>query len=99
MLKLPPSNVKALVFLSDRSELRKTYVPAKAGNQIKMRPLISKTSPLILASSSRYRAELLARVFVPFTALAPNLDESPRPGESPANLAQRLASEKAQAIA
>ena len=64
-----------------------------------MRPLISKTSPLILASSSRYRAELLARVSVPFTALAPNLDESPKPAESPANLAQRLALEKAQAIA
>jgi len=52
----------------------------------------------VLASSSRYRAELLGRLGVPFTQLAPDLDESPRPGESPANLAQRLALEKARAV-
>ena len=64
-----------------------------------MKPTLSIESPLVLASSSRYRAELLARLKVPFEALAPNLDESPRPGESPANVAQRLALEKAQALA
>jgi septum formation protein len=53
---------------------------------------------LILASSSKYRAELLARLGIPFTSVAPELDESPRPGETPANLAQRLALEKARAI-
>lgn len=54
---------------------------------------------LILASSSKYRADLLARLGVPFTRLAPNLDETPLRGESPANTAQRLALAKAQAIA
>lgn len=63
-----------------------------------MTSAISKDSPLILASSSRYRAELLGRLGVPFVAQAPNLDESPLAGETPANLAQRLAAEKARAI-
>ena len=53
---------------------------------------------MILASSSRYRAELLNRLKVPFIARAPDLDETPRRNESPANLAQRLALEKAQAL-
>lgn len=52
----------------------------------------------MLASSSRYRAELLGRLRVPFTTQAPDLDESPRHGESPPNLAQRLALEKARAV-
>lgn len=55
--------------------------------------------PLILASSSKYRRDLLGRLGLPFSAVSPDLDESPRPGETPANLAQRLALEKAQAIA
>ncbi|MBI3171897.1 MAG: septum formation protein Maf [Hydrocarboniphaga effusa] len=54
---------------------------------------------LILASSSKYRADLLARLGVPFASVAPELDESPQPGETPAKLAQRLALAKAQAIA
>ena len=33
MIKLHGCKVKALVFLNERSEFRKTYVPAKAGNQ------------------------------------------------------------------
>ena len=63
-----------------------------------MPPAISQDSPLVLASSSKYRAELLRRLRVPFTASAPDLDESPRPGESPPNLAQRLALDKARAL-
>lgn len=54
---------------------------------------------LVLASSSKYRAELLARLGVSFTSLAPELDETPLPGESPANIAQRLALAKARAVA
>ena len=64
-----------------------------------MKAVISQDSPLVLASSSRYRAELLGRLGIPFTALAPDLDESPRASETPANLAQRLALEKARAVA
>lgn len=63
-----------------------------------MKPLISAQSPLVLASSSRYRAELLRRLGIPFVAAAPDLDESPRPGEAPPDLARRLALEKARAM-
>lgn len=54
---------------------------------------------LILASSSPYRQQLLQRLGMPFVAIAPNLDESPLPGESPKNITLRLAQAKAQAIA
>jgi septum formation protein len=54
---------------------------------------------LILASSSPYRQQLLQRLGMPFVAIAPNLDESPQPGESPKNITLRLAKAKAQAIA
>lgn len=54
---------------------------------------------LILASTSRYRRELLARLRLPFEVVAPEVDETPRPGETPAALAQRLALAKAQAVA
>jgi septum formation protein len=55
--------------------------------------------PLILASTSRYRRELLTRLRLPFEVQAPGVDETPRPGETPAALAQRLALEKARAVA
>jgi septum formation protein len=55
--------------------------------------------PLILASTSRYRRELLERLRIPFQALSPGTDETPRPGEAPAALAERLALAKARALA
>ncbi len=55
--------------------------------------------PLILASSSRYRAELLTRLRLPFTALSPDVDETPRVGETPHELALRLSVAKAEAVA
>ncbi|MDZ5456553.1 Maf family nucleotide pyrophosphatase [Azohydromonas lata] len=54
---------------------------------------------LILASTSRYRRELLQRLRLPFTVQAPHTDETPLPGERPAALALRLALAKAQAVA
>ena len=54
---------------------------------------------LILASTSRYRRELLERLRLPFEVHAPGVDETPRTGEAPASLAQRLALEKARAVA
>ena len=54
---------------------------------------------LILASTSPYRRELLARLRVPFSCVAPAVDEARLPGEAPADLAQRLALAKAQAVA
>ena len=54
---------------------------------------------LILASTSRYRRELLQRLRLPFEVLAPGVDETPRAGETPAALAMRLALSKANAVA
>ena len=60
----------------------------------------SSTPPrLILASSSAYRRELLARLQLPFEAIAPHIDETPLPGEAPEATALRLARAKAGAIA
>jgi len=60
---------------------------------------IAETTPLILASGSKYRAELLARLRLPFVAESSEVDESPQPGEAPATLALRLARAKALAVA
>lgn len=54
---------------------------------------------LILASTSRYRRELLERLRLPFEVRAPGVDESARPGEAPDALARRLALAKARAVA
>lgn len=52
---------------------------------------------LVLASGSRYRAELLARLGFPFERWSPDVDETARPGEPCAETARRLARAKAQA--
>ena len=73
-------------------------------------PLNSITSPtslttpvpsrqLILASTSAYRRQLLERLHIPFEVMSPGVDESALPGESPEQLAKRLALAKAQAVA
>ena len=59
----------------------------------------SASFALVLASTSRYRRELLARLALPFETAAPDVDETPRAGEAPRELALRLALEKAQAVA
>ena len=55
--------------------------------------------PLVLASTSRYRRELLQRLGLDFTVQAPDVDETPADGEAPHALALRLALAKAQAVA
>jgi len=55
--------------------------------------------PLILGSTTPYRRELLARLRLPFEVVRPEVDETPHPGEQPRALAQRLALEKALAVA
>ena len=55
--------------------------------------------PLILASTSPYRRELLQRLRLPFDVVSPEVDETPLPGETPQSLAQRLALAKAHAVA
>ncbi|GGC90978.1 Maf-like protein [Undibacterium terreum] len=54
---------------------------------------------LILGSSSIYRRELLSRLQLPFEVISPDIDETPRAGETPEQTALRLAKEKALAIA
>jgi septum formation protein len=54
---------------------------------------------LILASTSRYRRELLQRLRLPFEVVSPGVDEAPLAGEAPAALAFRLALAKAHAVA
>lgn len=55
--------------------------------------------PLILASGSSYKREILARLGLPFEGIAAKIDESALPGESPADTARRLARQKAQVVA
>ena len=55
--------------------------------------------PLILGSTSPYRRELLQRLRLPFEVVRPEVDETPHAGELPMALAQRLAMEKALAVA
>ena len=54
---------------------------------------------LILASSSPYRRELLERLKIPFEIIAPEIDETPRTGETPEKVVERLAIEKAEKVA
>ena len=54
---------------------------------------------LILASTSRYRAQLLGRLGQPFDTEAPGIDEDPLTGESPRDQVVRLARDKAAAVA
>ena len=55
--------------------------------------------PLVLGSTSVYRRELLQRLRLPFTVMAPEVDETPQPHEAPDALALRLALAKAHAVA
>ncbi len=54
---------------------------------------------VVLGSTSRYRRELLTRLHLPFEVAAPDVDETPQPGEAPRALALRLALVKARAVA
>lgn len=54
---------------------------------------------LVLASTSPYRRDLLARLGIPFEVAAPDVDETPLAGESPDDTAQRLSVLKAKAVA
>jgi septum formation protein len=62
-------------------------------------PPASAARALVLGSTSVYRRELLSRLRLPFTVEPPDVDEASRPGETPAELARRLAAEKAAAVA
>ena len=87
MIEFAPHIVKA--FLTMESS------PPRPENPV----LINAATPLILASSSRYRAELLTRLRLPFEQEAPEVDEIDQSGELPESRARRLAVDKARAVA
>lgn len=55
--------------------------------------------PIILASSSVYRRQLLDKLQLPYQSMSPDVDETPLPNESARELALRLAVLKAVAVA
>jgi septum formation protein len=57
------------------------------------------TPRVVLASTSRYRAELLRRLLPGFEQVAPGVEEFVEPGEAPTTRATRLARLKARAVA
>jgi septum formation protein len=57
------------------------------------------TIPIVLASGSPYRRQLLERLRLPFRCEPPDVDEAARPAETPLQLASRLASLKACTVA
>ena len=57
------------------------------------------SQPLVLASTSIYRSKLLTTLQIPFTTAAPDVDETPLPGESAEQTSWRLAQVKAQVVA
>jgi len=54
---------------------------------------------LVLGSTSPFRKSILSKLNLPFECAKPNIDESPLSGETPEQLVQRLAIEKAKAVA
>ena len=62
-------------------------------------PALADGRRLLLASTSAFRRELLARLQLPFQVAAPQTDESPRQDEPPADLVARLAESKAGSVA
>src|SRR6187402_583578 len=62
-------------------------------------PDVSNQPRLVLASSSRYRRELLERLRIPFDVITPDIDETPLDEEPPEATALRLSVAKAQAAA
>ncbi|MCK5609238.1 septum formation inhibitor Maf [Candidatus Pacearchaeota archaeon] len=58
----------------------------------------TNTPVIVLASSSPYRQELLRKLGLEFTAISPDVDETPLKGESPEALVKRLAETKARAV-
>ncbi|MBE0626718.1 MAG: septum formation inhibitor Maf [Burkholderiales bacterium] len=60
---------------------------------------MQSTPQIVLASTSKYRRELLARLGFPFEVASPHVDETALPNEAPQDTARRLAVAKARAVA
>lgn len=74
-------------------------IPGQDGGRCVIPTRNLRMTSLILASSSPFRRELLSRLRIPFEAIAPDIDETPKTGEAPPALVLRLAEAKARAIA
>jgi septum formation protein len=75
-------------------------LPSRAPASSSVPPSVTDARPrLILASTSRYRRELLDRLRLPFEVIAPGLDEAHLPDEAPRTMAERLALAKADTVA
>ena len=68
-------------------------------SELPVPPTTDAPRRIVLGSTSRYRHELLSRLRLPFDTASPDVDETPRPGETPAALATRLALAKAREVA
>ncbi len=73
------------------------YISAPSVKETK--GLFLNSQPIVLASTSIYRRELLERLKIPFQTAAPDVDETPLPGETARETSMRLAVEKARAVA
>ncbi|NNJ94000.1 MAG: septum formation inhibitor Maf, partial [Halobacteria archaeon] len=60
--------------------------------------MVDSERPLVLASSSPYRKQLLERLGLAFSTVSPDIDETALPGETPDALVERLAEQKARAV-
>jgi septum formation protein len=65
----------------------------------RVKVVILKNKTLVLASTSKYRIELLQKLGVAFSVASPGVDETPLPGEAAELTAARLARAKAESVA
>lgn len=75
------------------------YGPGAMNNKGASSSGVVSAPAVVLGSGSRYRRELLARLLPVFEVVAPQVNETPLPGEPAAELANRLAALKADHVA
>ncbi len=87
--------------LSQGARLVNAFAACHASHRFNPGPFNSGYSEmqLVLASTSTYRKQLLERLMISFETARPETDETPLPGETPSATAERLAVEKARAVA
>lgn len=80
--------------MSDTSRVSKTNT-LQSNDSNEENSMQSRQSPILLASSSRYRASLLNKLNISFECYSPNINETPRVNESPLQVVTRLSFQKA----
>jgi len=81
-----------------RRRVRHKRAIISSPQKLRQNKVMPQPRRLVLASGSRYRKALLERLSLPFEAVSPDVDETPLPGESPADTALRLSVLKAKAL-